>query len=134
MRPSPAAALVGARPARLGRLLAAVLALVQPALQEREQEDEDREAEDDDEAGVRDDLVAGLAIGAGALVLAGGGERRSGAEQEHPEGEQRGTGHGHENTYPRRPCRSSSPPISPRTWRASPCSAGSRSSWSAATG
>src|SRR6188472_2256471 len=65
----PAAAPLGAGVAHFLRLLARLLALLQPPLQEAQDEDEQREGGDEDEAGVGDDLVVGLAVQPLAVVL-----------------------------------------------------------------
>src|SRR6266487_5969351 len=65
---------------RLVGLLAALLALLQVALERAHQEDEGREEDDEQEARVGDDLVVGRAVPAFAAVVGerGGCERQQG--------------------------------------------------------
>src|SRR4029079_8994589 len=85
----PAAALVGPGLAGLGRRLAAILPLVQAALDHAHHEDEQREEGDQEEAGVGDDLVVGLTPEAlAAVVTLGQRDRRGQGEQR--DGEQGG--------------------------------------------
>src|SRR4051812_38722670 len=74
----PAAGPVGGRE----RLLAALLALVQPPLERRHRGHEGREEDDDDEPGVRDDLVVGLAVRSLAAVVRERERSEQGEEQE----------------------------------------------------
>src|SRR3954451_273006 len=84
---APGRVLPGAGPAGRGeRLLAPLLALLEAPLEQRHHEDEQREEGDDDEAGVRDDLVVGLAVRALAAVM-GEGERGEEGEQQEARGE-----------------------------------------------
>src|SRR3954454_11560639 len=53
----------------LGRGLAAILALLELPLQQRDEEDEQREEDDEDEPGVRHDPVVRLAVPALAVVV-----------------------------------------------------------------
>src|SRR3954449_6902892 len=95
----PAAALVLTRLARRRGLEPGVLALLEPALDQREHHDQRRERGDDDEAGLGDHLVVGLAPPALATVVR---ERERGDGQQEPRGEQRrleGLHHG--EGYPR---------------------------------
>src|SRR6266511_6081685 len=64
----PAAGPVRRRHPALSGGLARVSALVEPPLQQAQQEDQRREERDHDEAGVRDDLVVRLAVRALAAV------------------------------------------------------------------
>src|SRR4051794_3532834 len=95
----PAAALVLPGLARRRGLEPGVLALLEPALDQREHHDQRRERGDDDEAGLGDRLVVGLAPPALATVVR---ERERGDGQQEPRGEQRrleGLHHG--EGYPR---------------------------------
>src|SRR3954451_16829821 len=87
----PTALPAPARGARLRGLLARVLALVEPPLQQRREKDEEGEEADDDEAGVRDDLVVRLAVPALALVVR---ERDRCGQQEEDDGDTEQPEHG----------------------------------------
>src|SRR3954451_1969966 len=97
----PAAALVLTRLAGRRGLEPRVLALLEPALDQRDDHDQRRERGDDDEAGLGDHLVVGLAPPALATVVR---ERERGDGQQEPRGQQRrleGLHHG--EGYPRCP-------------------------------
>src|SRR5690242_7590734 len=80
----PAAAGLLVARERLVDLLAAILALLQMALEHARQEDEDGEEDDEQEARVRDDLVVGGAVPALAAVV---GQRGGREDQQHEGGD-----------------------------------------------
>src|SRR3954451_669167 len=67
---------------RLDGGLLGVLALLEPPLQQRDEQDEERERGDQEEARVRDVLVVDRAQGAFAGVLGQGGRREEGQQRE----------------------------------------------------
>src|SRR5829696_4832218 len=127
----PAAAPVGAGLAGLLGRLAAVLPLVQAALDHAHREDEQREERDQEEARIGDDLVVGLAPQALAAVMTlGEGDGRGQGEQaERQQGGVEASAHrrgGYLSSDRIIRWPSSSPQTSPRTWRGCRSCAASR--------